>query len=235
MSPKLEELGATPMRTPPDSLSDYALRAIREDLIEGRLLPGQRVTTGSLAQALQISHVPVREALRYLEAEGHLERGARGRIHVARATPGEAEEIYRLREILETEVHGIAIPAMTEADFRALDDLYQTMEEAVESGDTAGFARANRAFHFVAFQRSNMKWMLRFLNVVWDAAARYQSSLFREKGWERDLQRHHSLIKDAMKRRDVNEVNRLMDEHRRVTVEATRHRELGAPTAAARS
>ena len=54
----------------------------------------------------------------------------------------------------------------------ALDELYQVMEDAVASGDTAGFARANRAFHFVAFQRSNMKWMLRFLNMVWDAAAR---------------------------------------------------------------
>lgn len=219
-----EELGNTPMRTPPDSLSDYALRSIREDLIEGRLLPGQRVTTGTLAQALQISHVPVREALRYLEAEGHLERGARGRIHVARATPGEAEEIYRLREIMETEVHRVAVPKMTDADLAALDELYQEMEDAVGSGDTAGFARANRAFHFVAFQRSNMKWMLRFLNVVWDAAARYQTSLFREQGWEADLQRHHALIKEAMRRRDVNEVNRLMDEHRRVTVEATRHR-----------
>jgi DNA-binding GntR family transcriptional regulator len=66
--------------------------------------------------------------------------------------------------------------------------------------------------------------MLRFLNIVWDAAARYQTSLFRESGWEQDLQRHHRLILDSMRRRDTDAVNELMNEHRRVTVEAARHR-----------
>ena len=209
-------------RTPPQSLSDYALRAIREDLIEGRLRPGQHITTEGLAQALQISHVPVREALRYLEAEGHLERGARSGVAVAAVSPAEAEEIYRLRQLLETEVHAIAIPKLTSDDLTALAAHFDEMEAAVAGGDTAQYARANRAFHFVAFERSEMKWMLRFLNIVWDAAARYQTSLFRESGWERSLQRHHGLLVEAMKKRDVDAVNQLMDEHRMVTVEAAR-------------
>ena len=211
-------------RSPPESLSDYALRSIREDLIEGRLVPGQRITTEGLAQNLQISHVPVREALRYLEAEGHLERGARSRVVVAPVTAEEAVEIYRLREILETEVHREAVPRMTERDFAELELHFNEMESAIANGDTASFARANRRFHFVAFERSEMKWMLRFLNIVWDAAARYQTTLFRESGWEEDLQRHHRLILDAMRRRDTDSVNELMNEHRRVTVEAARHR-----------
>jgi DNA-binding GntR family transcriptional regulator len=210
------------LRTPPQSLSDYALRAIREDLIEGRLLPGQRITTEGLAHSLQISHVPVREALRYLEAEGHLERGPRSRVIVAPVTAAEAEEIYRLREILETEVHKTAIPELTDDDFAELNARFAEMEAAVQAGDTARYARSNRAFHFVAFERSGMKWMLRFLNIVWDAAARYQTSLFQETGWEADLQRHHAQIIDAMTRRDVAAVNRLMDQHRLVTVEAAR-------------
>jgi DNA-binding GntR family transcriptional regulator len=216
--------GAEPMRSPPESLSDYALRAIREDLIEGRLRPGQRITTEGLAQNLQISHVPVREALRYLEAEGHLERGARSRVVVAPVTATEAEEIYRLREILETEVHATAISKLTAADYAELDAYFAEMEAAVASGDIGTYARSNRAFHFVAFKRSGMKWMLRFLNIVWDAAARYQTSLFAESGWEGHLQRHHALIIEAMRNRDVDAVNRLMDEHRMVTVEAARQR-----------
>ena len=211
-------------RSPPESLSDYALRSIREDLIEGRLVPGQRITTEGLAQNLQISHVPVREALRYLEAEGHLERGARSRVIVAPVTAEEAEEIYRLREILESEVHREAVPRMTERDFEELELHFAEMEAAIAAGDNASFARANRRFHFVPFERSGMKWMLRFLNIVWDAAARYQTSLFRESGWEQDLQRHHRLILDAMRRGDTDAVNELMNEHRRVTVEAARHR-----------
>jgi DNA-binding GntR family transcriptional regulator len=209
-------------------LSDYALRAIREDLIEGRLVPGQRITTEGLAQSLQISHVPVREALRYLEAEGHLERGPRSRVMVAQVTPEEAEEIYLLREILETEVHRIAVPRLSEHDFGLLEQHFADMEAAVTSGDTARFARSNRLFHFVAFERSELKWMLRFLNIVWDAAARYQTALFQESGWERGLQRHHSLIIEAMRRKDADAVNKLMDEHRRVTVEVARQHNTGS-------
>src|SRR5690606_29549630 len=118
-----------------------------------------------------------------------LERGARSRVIVAPVTAQEAEEIYRLREILETEVHRLAIPKLTAADFAELERHVAEMESAIATSDTASFARANRQFHFVPFERSDMKWMLRFLNIVWDAAARYQTSLFRETGWERDLQR----------------------------------------------
>ena len=206
----------------------------RRRLIEGRLLPGQRITTEGLAHSLQISHVPVREALRYLEAEGHLERGPRSRVIVAPVTAAEAEEIYRLRQILETEVHRTAIPKLTDADYAELDARFAEMEVAVAAGDTGSYARSNRAFHFVAFERSGMKWMLRFLNIVWDAAARYQTSLFHETGWEADLQRHHALIIEAMTRRDVDAVNQLMDEHRLVTVKAARERNPVVPLKAER-
>jgi DNA-binding GntR family transcriptional regulator len=218
---------ATVLRTPPQSLSDYALRSIREDLIEGRLVPGQRITTEELAHSLHISHVPVREALRYLEAEGHLERGPRSRVIVAPVSTAEAEEIYRLREILETEVHRTAIPLLTDTDFLELDARYVELSEAVTRGDTAMWSRSNRAFHFVAFERSGMKWMVRFLNIVWDAAARYQTNLLHQSGWEKDLQRHHADLVQAMRRRDVDEVNRLMDEHRLVTIEAARRSSFG--------
>lgn len=215
-------LGPDAPRTPPQSLSDYALRAIREDLIEGRLVPGERITTEEIAHSLQISHVPVREALRYLEAEGHLERGPRSRVIVAPVSAAEAEEIYRLREVLETEVHRTAIAKLTDADYAELKRQFLEMEAAVAANDTALWSRANCAFHFVAFERSGLKWMLRFLNIVWDAAARYQTHLLHQAGWQGDLQRHHRLLIDAMARRDVEAVNRLMDEHRMVTVKAAR-------------
>ena len=213
--------GSEPRR-PPESLSDYALRSIREDLIEGRLVPGQRIATEVLASSLRISHVPVREALRYLEAEGHLQRGPRRHIRVTPLSQDEAAEIYQLRALLEAEAHRLGIPRLTEADFDRLDECFSEMTAAVETGDIPRFARANRRFHFVAFERTGNGWMLRFLNIIWDAAARYQTSLFQQEGWERDLQGHHDRLREAMRRRDADEVNRIMDEHRRVTLQATR-------------
>lgn len=208
-------------RQPPGSFGDYAIRSIREDLIEGRLMPGERISAEELAESLGISHVPVREALRFLEAQGHIERGARGQLHVADVTPEEADEIYRLRELLESEMHRVAVPLLTDDDFKALRQHYAEMDDAVVTHDVPAFAQANRAFHFVAFRRSNRTWSVRFLDMVWDAAARYQTSLFRRDGWEVRLQSQHAALLAAMTRRDADEVNRIMNEHRQVTVEST--------------
>jgi len=209
-----------PSRTPPESLSDYAIRALREDLIEGRLVPGQRIAMEVLAAEMGISHVPVREAVRYLEAEGHLQRNPRSQVRVTPVSPEEGAEIYRLREILEEEAHAVGVPNLTEEDIAELDRHVSAMQSAVETGDLAAFARANRAFHFVPFSRSGSTWMLRFMNIIWDAAARYQTSLFQREGWESDLQSHHQRLRDAMARRDPDEVNQIMGEHRRITIDA---------------
>lgn len=209
------------VRQPPESFSDYAIRSIREDLIEGQLMPGERISAEELAESLGISHVPVREALRFLEAQGHLRRGTRGQLHVAGVTPEEVDEIYRLRELLESDIHRVAMPLLTDADYDDLRRHYAEMERAVLAHDIPAFAQANRAFHFVPFRRSNQTWSIRFLDIIWDAAAPYQTSLFQRDGWEVRLQGQHSALLEAMTRRDVEEVNRLMNEHRHVTVQST--------------
>jgi DNA-binding GntR family transcriptional regulator len=173
-----------------------------------------------LAANMGISHVPIREAVRYLEAEGHLQREPRSQIRVTPVSSEEAAEIYRLREILEAEAHAAGVPKLIDEDIAELDQHVSEMHAAVASGDLAAFARANRAFHFVPFRRSGSTWMLRFLNIVWDAAARYQTSLFQREGWESDLQSHHARLRDAMARRDPADVNKIMDQHRRITIDA---------------
>lgn len=216
-------------RVPPDTRGDYALISIREDLVAGRLLPGSKVTAEELAARLGISHVPVREALRFLEAQGHLERDHRGRLRVRPTSADEAEEVYHLREILEAEVHDQAVPRLTDQDVANVEIAFQEMEDALAVGDIPGYARANRRFHFTVFERSGRSWMLRFLTMIWDAAARYQSELFIGTGWERRLQDQHRALLDAFRARDAATVNVLMEEHRKLSVEAAHRRELADP------
>jgi DNA-binding GntR family transcriptional regulator len=211
-------------RVPPESRGDYALNSIREDLIEGRLRPGARVAADELAGQLGVSHVPVREALRFLEAQGHFVRDHRGRLRVKPTSPEEGQEIYRLRELLESVVHQEAVPHLTDDDLRELERLFEEMEVALKDNDLHGYARANRRFHFTVFDRSGREWMIRFLSMIWDAAARYQTALFLEQGWEDQLQVQHRALLDAFRRRDADEVNRAMTMHRRLAVESAQKR-----------
>jgi DNA-binding GntR family transcriptional regulator len=65
------------------TLADQAYRALREDIIEGRLQPGERITERQLAERLGVSPTPVREALGRLEHEQLIERSGMRRIQVA--------------------------------------------------------------------------------------------------------------------------------------------------------
>jgi DNA-binding GntR family transcriptional regulator len=88
-------------------------------------------------------------------------------------------------------------------------------EEASRQNDLAAYRRFNRAFHFVAFERSGRPWLVRFLRILWDAAARYQSPLFTGGAWQIAHPSHHRALLDGLLCRNVDEVNREMDEHRR--------------------
>src|SRR6266516_2172109 len=107
-------------RRRPESLVDYAVQAVRNELLTGLLRPGERLTEEATAQRLGISHIPVREAFRFLEAEGHVVRDARRGLRVAQLSAAEAQDIYRTRALLEAEANRLGVPELTADDDRRL-------------------------------------------------------------------------------------------------------------------
>src|SRR5436305_13428482 len=88
--------------------------ALREAVIDGRLLPGKRVNEVHLARALGVSRTPLREALMRLSAEGALAVEPRTGFHVAPLTVAELEQIYPIRALLDPaalRLAGIPSPA----------------------------------------------------------------------------------------------------------------------------
>jgi DNA-binding GntR family transcriptional regulator len=200
---------------PPDSLTEYAVETIRNDLLMGKLRAGERLTADGVAERLGISHIPVREAFRYLEAQGHLERDGRRGARVVPASAQEARDIYLTRETLESEANELGIPCLTDADDQRLIALVGAMEAASAAGDLRLYRAYNRAFHFISFERAGRPWVVRFLRNLWDAAARYQSPLFVDGAWQVKHPSHHRALLDALLARDVALVNRLMADHRK--------------------
>ena len=94
VSARESELVAPTASRPPDSLAEYAVEQIRNDLLMGKLRPGSRLTADAIAEQLGISHIPVREAFRFLEAQGHLQRDGRRGARITPTSPGEATDIY---------------------------------------------------------------------------------------------------------------------------------------------
>lgn len=206
---------------PPSSYVDYALEGVRRELVTGALKPGEKIAVEALAKRLGISHIPVREALRYLEAEGQIVRDQR-RLRVAVLSLQEAEDIYHTRELLEREAIALGLPRLTKHDKAALTTLVAAMETAAAAGDQAAYHSLTRRFHFIPFERAERPWMLRFLRVLWDASARYQRPLYQSGTWRGGHLGHHRDLLDAAIDGDVPRVNELMSHHRQWLIAAAR-------------
>src|SRR3984885_13098997 len=114
---------------------ERCLGLIREMVLSGELLPGQKVHQGELAEQLNVSRIPVREALATLRAEGILVHKPNTGFTVARFSSEDLSEIYLMRRLLETEVIRSVDLSLVDVDaMAALSEQMRAMSDA-ESRD----------------------------------------------------------------------------------------------------
>jgi DNA-binding GntR family transcriptional regulator len=137
------------MLAPPNRvLSEHVASELREAIIADRLKPGQRIVERDIAAAMQTSRGPVRDALLQLESEGLVVRYPHRGTFVTRLTIEDAEEMYTLRQAIESLAVEHLLKRATTADLQELDDLVQEMEERIAGSYSISEAtELDLAFH----------------------------------------------------------------------------------------
>jgi DNA-binding GntR family transcriptional regulator len=205
----------------PEGLQDFVSRRLVKAIVSGDLPPGTRLSPARLAEDLGVSHIPVREALAALEVVGHVKRIPRVGFFVAELSTGGIEDIYHWRQVLEDEAHRIGVPRLSDADLARMREINTGMLRAARERNDS-FLVLNREFHFVPFERAGSEHLLRFLNHLWDASARYQNAMAYVRVPKSLLQDHHNSLMKAFEARDVDAVNAAMAKHRDFTLDAIR-------------
>jgi DNA-binding GntR family transcriptional regulator len=121
---------AEKVRTEHDTATAIVLNAVRQAILEGVLVPGQRLRQEDLGASFGTSRVPVRDALRLLEYEGYVTSEPRRGFVVAGLSAADIEEIYALRTLLESYAVRMAIPLLTSHDIDELDALFHSIGAA---------------------------------------------------------------------------------------------------------
>jgi DNA-binding GntR family transcriptional regulator len=128
-------------------------RVIRERILSGRYGPGYRVVIDSLAEEFAVSALPVREAIRRLEAEGLVIYRPNAGAQVAPVDPGLFEQEMTLLAVLEGYATALATPLLSHDDIDELTAINDRMVEAMDRLDPLGFARLNQEFHNLIYER----------------------------------------------------------------------------------
>ncbi|SEK54556.1 GntR family transcriptional regulator [Nonomuraea pusilla] len=156
--------------------------ATKELILNGELPAGSLISEGEIAQRVQVSRTPVREAFLRLEAEElltlHPKRGA----VVVPVPPGEAADVLELRQALEhSAAERIARDGLAAEGEAALRELIARQRELAEAGDVSGFAAADEAFHRGIVEASGNRLAARFYATLGDRQRRMSVSALRPR------------------------------------------------------
>lgn len=152
---------------PRETLQDHVFRQLRELILNGEIAPGQQVTIQGLAEAFEVSTMPVREALKRLSAEKALTVVSGRSIGIPPLSAERLEDLRRVR----VEVEGLAAAWASERiDGETLSELetgLAAMKAAAASGDVKSYLRANRAFHFLIYRSAGSETLLAMIESLW--------------------------------------------------------------------
>jgi len=127
-------------------------QAIRERILSGAYGPGYRVVIDALAEEFEVSGLPVREAIRRLEAEGLVIYRPNAGAQVAPADPGLFDEEMTVLAVLEGYGTALAAPCMDEEAIVRLREINDEMAAAMAELDSLRFGRLNQAFHGLIYE-----------------------------------------------------------------------------------
>jgi DNA-binding GntR family transcriptional regulator len=197
----------------PLTSQEAVLGEIRRAIMSRELQPGERVRQEQLAERLNVSRVPVREALKVLEAEGQVTYQAHRGYTVVALSLEELEEIYLARSLLEKEMTCRAVPKVDAGLIRHLESSVARMDDFADTSDVLGYAEANWDFHFTLFERAGLPRIYRVVEVLWRVSEAYRGAIFTPT-WLGRAGKDHRRILEACKVGDVDETITAQDEHR---------------------
>jgi DNA-binding GntR family transcriptional regulator/DNA-binding MarR family transcriptional regulator len=217
------------------SKSDWAYETLRQLIADGVYQPGDRLVLQQIARDLQISTVPVREAIRRLEAEGFADFQRNVGARVSSVDTGLYAESMRTLAILEGAATGLAAEHLTKRDLQAAERINDRMAAGLRKLDPAKFTQANKEFHELLSRPCPNAHLLALINLEWSrlAAIRTSSFAFVPERASRAVEEHRHLLARLRAAAPVAEIESLIREHRMATVHAflERHDELARPSA----
>jgi DNA-binding GntR family transcriptional regulator len=199
---------------------------LREEILRGDLRPGDRIRQEEVAERFGASRLPVREALRMLEAEGLTEHEAHKGSRVPRLSQHEVEVVYRMRERLEPLAIIESMDRLTAEDHTHLEEVQRRIEG---NDDVDRFLALDREFHLLTYSGCAIEPLMSMVRRMWNSTQHYRRAFVTLSGPGRMwvVNAEHRLILDAVERRDPVDAERHVSGHiRRTRIELARHPEV---------
>lgn len=183
---------------------------LRNAILDGRLPPGMALRQQELATLFGVSRMPVREALRQLEAQSLLKVVTHKGAVVAPLIDEDAVDTYRLRQLLETEALRQSIPLLDDEDIAKARGYIDQLETETSLHE---MCRLNRLFHLSLYAKTENRKLLRLIESELNEEERFLRFHLSSMGLGKPTQEDHTELVDAVQKRDVEGAVGILHEH----------------------
>lgn len=196
------------------SLTSAVADRLRDQIIRGEFSEGTQIRQDAIAAQYHVSRIPVREALRQLHAEGLIAIVPNRGAVVPTLSPGDIEELFAIRALLEPEVLKRSIPHLTDEDLSQAEAILRRYVSELNREDhVSGWGRLNWEFHSILYSRSNQARFMAIIRNVNNSGERYtRLQLYLTHGVKRANEEHHQILK-LCRKCDVTAACNLLRQH----------------------
>jgi DNA-binding GntR family transcriptional regulator len=209
----MAEDGTRPTTIQRKTVVEMAVQILRDNILRGVYKENSALRQDALAAELGVSRIPVREALRQLEAEGLVTFSPHLGAVVSSLSLSEIEELFNLRALLESELLRQAVERMTDDVLDRAESVLEAYDAAFERGDVLAWGELNWEFHATLLAVSDRPLTLGVLSTLHNHSDRYmRMQLALTHGEHRASLEHHEILK-AAQQRDAARAAKLMSDH----------------------
>jgi DNA-binding GntR family transcriptional regulator len=155
------------------TLADRAFAALHDAIVTGQLAPGERLPIEELGEALGMSAMPIREALRRLDAAGLVENIPHRGGRVTQLSIGDLGEVYEARLALEPLAIARAAARFDEHQAALAGERLAVLDGLIRENSPETWT-AHTAFHFALYEAGDSSWLLRLIRPLWETSQRYR-------------------------------------------------------------
>ncbi|WP_199229028.1 GntR family transcriptional regulator [Sporanaerobacter acetigenes] len=194
-------------------IREIVFMELKKAIFDGRIKEGEHLVENMIAEKMNVSRTPVREALRQLEAEGLVINIPRRGAIVKGITMKDAEEIYDLREVLEGLMVRLACQNRTEEDISRLNQILVLMEKAVQEKKYNKYLELHKDYNDIILSSSKNKKLQLMMENIYEYLTSLRSvSLYSQDRRVLAIEEHRQIVNAIDKRNEV-EAEKLARSH----------------------
>jgi len=193
---------------------------IKMNILKGKFKPEQKITTREVSESLDISDIPIREAIKQLETEGFLTFIPHVGASVVKLKEIEFEEIAMIRGELEGLATRLAVGFLSEKDLKALEKINLEYGNAIQSMQYAKLADLNKKFHFTIYNCIPYKMLVKMISDLWDKSLMLPNIFVHSVTRCRQSYKDHKQIVDALRKGNAQRAEQIIIKQK---IDALRH------------